>query len=197
MTPAGDAAAPDDRLVWHDLEMTGLDVSRHVIVEIAVLVTNDQLEPLDDGIDIVVHQPAAALAEMDDFVRTMHTKSGLLPAIEASPVTLADEGAVVLEQAEPVCSVELPLPFPRATPRPKRLTVLHRIRRVRLGQRLPRFHPIAAAQPDRAPGVVVADIKRSQHHARAGKRGVATALHDRHRRDLTARYRSMPGSVTP
>ena len=97
MTPAGDAAAPDDRLVWLDLEMTGLDVSRHVIVEIAVLVTNDQLEPLDDGIDIVVHQPAAALAEMDDFVRTMHTKSGLLPAIEASPVTLADAGAQALE----------------------------------------------------------------------------------------------------
>ena len=97
MTPAGNAAANDDRLVWLDLEMTGLDVTRHVIVEIAALVTNDQLEPLDDGIDIVVHQPAAALAEMDDFVRKMHTKSALIPEIEASPIGLADAGAQTLE----------------------------------------------------------------------------------------------------
>ena len=97
MTPAGNAAANDDRLVWLDLEMTGLDVTRHVIVEIAALVTNDQLEPLDDGIDIVVHQPAAALAVMDDFVRKMHTKSALIPEIEASPVTLADAGAQTLD----------------------------------------------------------------------------------------------------
>ncbi len=102
MTPATPDAARDDsahldRLVWLDLEMTGLDVTRHVIVEIAALVTNGELEPLDDGIDIVVHQPAAALAEMDDFVRAMHTRSALLPEIEASTVTLADAGAQTLE----------------------------------------------------------------------------------------------------
>ncbi len=84
-------------LVWLDLEMTGLDVERHVIVEIAALVTDDDLEPLDDGIDLIVHQPPDALAEMDDFVRTMHTKSGLLPEIEASTLSLADAGAQVLE----------------------------------------------------------------------------------------------------
>jgi oligoribonuclease len=87
----------DDRLVWLDLEMTGLDVERHVIVEIAALVTDGELEPLDDGIDVIVHQPASALAEMDDFVRAMHTKSGLLPEIEASTVSLADAGAQALE----------------------------------------------------------------------------------------------------
>jgi oligoribonuclease len=87
---------PEDRLVWIDLEMTGLDVRRHVIVEIAVLVTDASLTPLDDGIDLVVHQPAAALAEMDEFVRNMHTKSGLLPAIEASTLSLADAGAQAL-----------------------------------------------------------------------------------------------------
>jgi len=87
----------DGRLVWLDLEMTGLDLSRHVIVEIAALVTDGELEPLDDGVDIIVHQPAAALEAMDDFVRKMHTKSGLIPEIEASPVTLADAGAGVLE----------------------------------------------------------------------------------------------------
>jgi oligoribonuclease len=86
-----------DRLVWLDLEMTGLDVSRHVIVEIAALVTDDQLEALDDGIDIVVHQPADALAQMDDYVRAMHTRSGLLPEIEASTVSLADAGARTLD----------------------------------------------------------------------------------------------------
>jgi oligoribonuclease len=86
----------DDRLVWLDLEMTGLDLARHTIVEIAVLVTDSELVPLDDGLDIVVQQPPDALAAMDDFVRTMHTKSGLLPAIEASTVPLADAGAQAL-----------------------------------------------------------------------------------------------------
>jgi oligoribonuclease len=87
----------DDRLVWIDLEMTGLDIERHVIVEIACLVTDSELELLDDGIDIVIHQDAAALAGMDDFVRKMHTKSGLLPQIEASTVDLPTAGARVLE----------------------------------------------------------------------------------------------------
>lgn len=88
--------AGDDLLVWLDLEMTGLDVRRHVIVEIAVLVTDASLTPLDDGIDLVVHQGPEALAEMDDFVTKMHTRSGLLPAIEASPLSLADAGAQAL-----------------------------------------------------------------------------------------------------
>jgi len=88
--------AADGRLVWLDLEMTGLDVTRHVIVEVAVLVTDQDLEGLDEGLDVVVHQPPAALAEMDDFVRAMHTKSGLLPEIEASTVSLADAGEQAL-----------------------------------------------------------------------------------------------------
>jgi oligoribonuclease len=89
--------ASDDRLVWLDLEMTGLDLSRHVIVEIAALVTDGQLEPLDDGIDVIVHQPPEALAEMDDFVRKMHTKSALIGAIESSTVSLADAGTQTLD----------------------------------------------------------------------------------------------------
>jgi len=86
-----------DRLVWIDLEMTGLDAERDVIVEIACLVTDSSLEILDDGIDLVVHQPPEALATMDDFVRSMHTKSGLLPLIEASTTSLATAGAMVLD----------------------------------------------------------------------------------------------------
>jgi oligoribonuclease len=87
----------DDRLVWLDLEMTGLDIRRHVIVEIAALVTASNLTPLDAGIDVIVHQPPEALAEMDDFVQKMHAKSALTPAIEASTISLADAGAQVLD----------------------------------------------------------------------------------------------------
>jgi oligoribonuclease len=77
--------------------MTGLDTRRHVIVEIAALVTNGALEPLDDGIDVIVYQPATALAEMNDVVQKMHTKSGLIPAIEASTVSLPEAAAQVLD----------------------------------------------------------------------------------------------------
>ena len=77
--------------------MTGLDPSRHVIVEIATLLTDDDLNIVAEGPDLVIHQPPSALAEMDDVVVSMHTKSGLLPAIEASTVSLADAGATTLE----------------------------------------------------------------------------------------------------
>jgi oligoribonuclease len=97
VSPMPTANPEDDRLVWIDLEMTGLDTERHVIVEIACLVTNAELDLLDDGVDIVVHQDADALARMDDFVKKMHTKSSLLPQIEASTVDLATAGASVLD----------------------------------------------------------------------------------------------------
>ena len=83
-------------LVWMDLEMTGLDPERHVIVEIATLVTDDDLQIVGEGPDLVVHQPPKAFEAMDDFVRDMHTKSGLLPQIEASTITLEDAGAQTL-----------------------------------------------------------------------------------------------------
>ncbi len=93
-TPPSPAA---ERLAWIDLEMTGLDTERHTIVEVAVIVTDSELEILDAGLDLVVHAGADELARMDDFVRKMHTKSGLLPAIEASTTTLAAAGEQVLE----------------------------------------------------------------------------------------------------
>ncbi len=95
--PAVTARGDDDQLVWLDLEMTGLDVENDTIVEIACIVTDSQLNALDDGIDIVVHQDADALARMDDFVRRMHTKSGLLPLIAASDVSVAEAERRVLE----------------------------------------------------------------------------------------------------
>ncbi len=83
-------------LVWMDLEMTGLDPARHTIVEIATIVTDDELAIVAEGPDIVVHQPPEALARMDDVVRTMHSSSGLLAAIDASRVSLEDAGAQTL-----------------------------------------------------------------------------------------------------
>lgn len=84
-------------LAWIDLEMTGLDATRNVIVEIATLLTDDDLEIIAEGPDLVIHQPAEALALMDDVVIGMHTRSGLLPEIEASTVTLEDATAATLE----------------------------------------------------------------------------------------------------
>jgi oligoribonuclease len=80
-----------------DLEMTGLDPARHVIVEIATLVTDDDLQIVAEGPDLVVHQPDEALAEMDPFVVDMHTRSGLLQAIKDSAISLEDAGAATLE----------------------------------------------------------------------------------------------------
>ncbi|MBV8386502.1 MAG: oligoribonuclease, partial [Acidimicrobiia bacterium] len=84
-------------LVWMDLEMTGLDPGNDAIVEIATLVTDDDLNVVAEGPDLVVHQPPDVLARMDDFVRKMHTKSGLLEAIEKSTVSLEDAGKATLE----------------------------------------------------------------------------------------------------
>ena len=95
--PGVTVRADDDQLVWLDLEMTGLDVERDAIVEIACIVTDSQLNALDDGIDIVVHQDADTLARMDDFVRRMHTKSGLLPLIPASDASVAEAERRTLE----------------------------------------------------------------------------------------------------
>ncbi|MHB8662276.1 MAG: oligoribonuclease [Acidimicrobiales bacterium] len=84
-------------LVWIDLEMTGLDPAVHTIVEIATIVTDDQLEIVAEGPDLVIHQSPEALAAMPGVVRQMHTSSGLLPAIERSTVTLPDAAAASLE----------------------------------------------------------------------------------------------------
>jgi len=76
--------------------MTGLDPTVHTIVEIATLVTDDDLTIIAEGPDLVVHQPPEALAAMADIVRQMHTTSGLLPQIERSELSLADAGRQTL-----------------------------------------------------------------------------------------------------
>mgnify|MGYP003324035756 FL=1 len=70
--------------------MTGLDPDKDVVVEIATLITDDDLAIVAEGPDLVVHQPPEVLDRMGDFVRAMHTKSGLLEAIGSSTTTLAE-----------------------------------------------------------------------------------------------------------
>jgi oligoribonuclease len=75
-----------------DLEMTGLDPTRHVIVEIATLITDDELNLVAEGPELVVHATDDELAAMDEFVTNMHTRSGLLEQIKASTVSLEEAG---------------------------------------------------------------------------------------------------------
>src|SRR5580692_4435493 len=84
-----------DRLVWIDCEMTGLDLSRDALVEIACIVTDGELVAMDEGIDVLIKPPALALEGMADVVREMHTSSGLLEELDAG-VTLAEAEDLVL-----------------------------------------------------------------------------------------------------
>ncbi len=84
-------------LAWMDLEMTGLDPGQNVIVEIATLITDDELNVVAEGPDLVVHATDEQLAVMDEVVVAMHTRSGLLEAVKASTTTLAEAGAKTLE----------------------------------------------------------------------------------------------------
>jgi oligoribonuclease len=97
-------------LVWMDLEMTGLDPRRDVIVEIATLVTDDDLQIIAEGPDLVVHQGDEVLAIMDPVVVEMHTRSGLLDAIRASTVSLEGAGAATL------AFIKQHVPEPRTVP---------------------------------------------------------------------------------
>ena len=93
-----------------DLEMTGLDPATEVIVEIATLITDDELNVIAEGPDLVIHQPEALLVAMDPFVVQMHTSSGLLTAIRESTITLEQAGAQTLE------FIKKHVPEPRTIP---------------------------------------------------------------------------------
>jgi oligoribonuclease len=83
--------AANDRIVWIDCEMTGLDLTKDALVEVAAVVTDSELNVLGEGVDIVITPPVEALEQMDPFVRDMHTTSGLLTALP---------GGVSLREAE-------------------------------------------------------------------------------------------------
>jgi oligoribonuclease len=84
-----------DRLVWIDCEMTGLDLARDALIEIACLVTDGNLTVLDDGVDLVIKPPAEAVDQMVPVVREMHTTSGLIHELAAG-VTLGEAQEQVL-----------------------------------------------------------------------------------------------------
>ena len=82
----------NERLVWIDCEMTGLDLTADALIEVAALVTDFDLTVLGEGIDIIVKPPPEALTQMNDFVRAMHEKSGLLEELDDGvPMAQAEE----------------------------------------------------------------------------------------------------------
>ncbi|GMA26597.1 oligoribonuclease [Luteimicrobium album] len=85
-----------DRIVWIDCEMTGLSLTADALIEVAAVVTDSELHVLGDGIDVLITPPAEALEQMGDYVRTMHTSSGLLDEL-AGGTTMADAQAQVLD----------------------------------------------------------------------------------------------------
>jgi len=99
-----------DHLVWIDCEMTGLDLGKDALIEIAALVTDGNLKVLGDGVDVVIHAEDATLDGMPDVVRAMHAKSGLTEEVRRSTVTMADAERQVLDY------VRRYVPDPRSAP---------------------------------------------------------------------------------
>jgi len=100
----------NDHLVWVDCEMTGLDVDRDVLIEVAVLVTDSELNVLGTGVDVVIHADEAALEAMQPVVREMHDRSGLTEAVRASTVTVAEAEQMLLDYVN--AHVKEPRPAP-------------------------------------------------------------------------------------
>jgi len=102
---------PSNRLVWMDLEMTGLEPDRDTIIEMATIVTDGELNIIAEGPEIVIHQDASLFAGMDDWNKEHHTKSGLWQKVVASKISLAEAEAETLafikmhcgEKESPLC----------------------------------------------------------------------------------------------
>jgi oligoribonuclease len=93
----------NERLVWIDCEMTGLDYVSDALVEIACVVTDFDLNPLGQGVDLVIKPPAEAVEQMDAFVRSMHERSGLLSKLD-SGITLEEAEQLVLAYVREFCA---------------------------------------------------------------------------------------------
>jgi oligoribonuclease len=93
----------NDRLVWIDCEMTGLDIGADALIEVAALVTDFELNVLGEGVDVVIKPPEEALDQMDDFVRNMHTVSGLLTELD-NGVTMQEAEEQVLGYIQKHCA---------------------------------------------------------------------------------------------
>lgn len=92
----GDVASNSEKIVWIDCEMTGLDLVNDALIEVAVLITDSELNIVDEGIQVVIKPEAAALAQMNDFVRNMHQVSGLLAELDEG-IDMASAQNIVME----------------------------------------------------------------------------------------------------
>ena len=99
-----------DHLVWIDCEMTGLDLGKDKLIEVAALVTDPDLNVLGEGVDLVIHADEAALDAMPPVVRDMHAKSGLTEEVRHSAITMAEAEDVVLAYIKEF------VPNPRSAP---------------------------------------------------------------------------------
>ncbi|MDL4817737.1 oligoribonuclease [Actinomadura opuntiae] len=86
----------NERLVWIDCEMTGLDLRADALIEIAALVTDSELNILDEGVDVIIKPPPESVAQMTKVVRDMHTTSGLLEELPGG-ITLTEAEEIVLD----------------------------------------------------------------------------------------------------
>src|SRR3954471_13897081 len=93
---SGDVAESAGHLVWIDCEMTGLDIIKDKLIEVAVVVTDSELNVLDPGLDLIIGADDADLDDMNEVVRDMHAKSGLTDAVRASTLTVAEAEQQVL-----------------------------------------------------------------------------------------------------
>jgi oligoribonuclease len=99
-----------DLLVWIDCEMTGLDLQRDALIEVAALVTDPDLNVLGDGVDVVIHASDEVLDGMVDYVRDMHAKSGLTEEVRTSTVTTEQAEDMIMEYVTQF------VPTPRSAP---------------------------------------------------------------------------------
>ena len=90
-------AADSNNLIWVDMEMSGLDPTIERVLEVAIVITDTQLNTVAEGPVIVVHQPAAVLDAMDAWNKSTHAKSGLIERVKASRLTEADADAQLVE----------------------------------------------------------------------------------------------------
>jgi oligoribonuclease len=86
----------NDLLVWVDCEMTGLDLGKDALIEVAALVTDPELNVLGEGVDVVIHTEESVLGDMVEIVREMHDKSGLTDAVRASAVTVPEAEDMIM-----------------------------------------------------------------------------------------------------
>ncbi|GAB3487075.1 oligoribonuclease [Flexivirga lutea] len=102
--------ARTDRIVWIDCEMTGLSLTDDALIEVAALVTDFELNQLGDGVDVIIKPPQAALEQMNDFVREMHTRSGLLEEL-AGGVSMTEAEQQVLDYVRQFAAEEAKWPL--------------------------------------------------------------------------------------